>query len=475
MTFCSISLALRLTLSIGAVITLVLLGFGYAVERSIDRHFVQQDVDELNAVVDAVTQALAETQADPAEQHLSQRLAGVLSGHHNAQFKLSSANGQLIYASSAAEFSGFEQEMSATDSISIETVQTWRAKERSYRGAVVQLESANGLSSDALTLTVATDIDFHLHYLHSFRVYLRLMTLASCLIAILATWFAVYQGHAPLRRISAEIRRIKSDHLSIRLAPNTMPVELTELAVSFNDMLDRIEEGFSRLSNFSADIAHELRTPITNLRTQTEVALSQSRDIEQYREILYSNLEEYERMAKMVGDMLFLAQADNHQLQAERVSVNLATEVQMLFDYFEAWAEERQVSLVCTGPAVFIQGDRLMIRRALSNLLSNAIGYTAAGQTVSVTLALGLNNRVMIQVENPGLNVNPEHLPKLFDRFYRADPSRQRTGHGAGLGLAIVKSIIDAHGGSIFATSDDGQMIFTIELPKAYEGASVKQ
>lgn len=180
-------------------------------------------------------------------------------------------------------------------------------------------------------------------------------------------------------------------------------------------------------------------------------------------------------MAKMVGDMLFLAQADNHQLQAERVSVNLATEVQMLFDYFEAWAEERQVSLVCTGPAVFIQGDRLMIRRALSNLLSNAIGYTAAGQTVSVTLALGLNNRVMIQVENPGLSVSPEHLPKLFDRFYRADPSRQRTGHGAGLGLAIVKSIIDAHGGSICATSDEGQMIFTIELPKAYEGASIKQ
>ena len=474
MTFRSISLALRLTLSIGAVITLVLLGFGYAVERSIDRHFVQQDVDELNAVVDAVTQALAETQPDPAEQYLAQRLAGVLAGHHNAQFKLSSANGQLIYASSAAEFAGFEQEMSATDAISIETVQIWRAKERSYRGAVVQLESANGLSSDTLTLTVATDIAFHLHYLHSFRVYLRLMTLAACLIAILATWFAVYQGHAPLRRISAEIRRIKSDHLSIRLAPNTVPVELTELAVSFNDMLDRIEEGFSRLSNFSADIAHELRTPITNLRTQTEVALSQSRDIEQYREILYSNLEEYERMAKMVGDMLFLAQADNHQLQAERVSVNLATEVQMLFDYFEAWAEERQVSLVCTGPAVFIQGDRLMIRRALSNLLSNAIGYTVAGQTVSVTLALGLNNRVMIQVENPGLNVSPEHLSKLFDRFYRADPSRQRTGHGAGLGLAIVKSIIDAHGGSICAKSEEGQMIFTIELPKAYEDASIK-
>src|SRR3546814_20036234 len=108
-------------------------------------------------------------------------------------------------------------------------------------------------------------------------------------------------------------------------------------------MLDRIEDGFHRLSNFSADIAHELRTPITILKTQTEVALSQSRDVEQYREVLYSNLEEYERMAKMVGDMLFLAQADNNKLKPELVSVNLGAEVQGLFDYFEAWAEERSV------------------------------------------------------------------------------------------------------------------------------------
>src|SRR5699024_6991853 len=150
------------------------------------------------------------------------------------------------------------------------------------------------LKNTSLTLAVATTIDFHLHYLESFRIYLQLITLAACLIAILTTWFAVYQGHAPLRRISAEIRHITSDHLSIRLAPDTVPVELTELAVSFNEMLDRIEEGFQRLSNFSADIAHELRTPITNLRTQTEVALSQSRDLEQYKEVLYSSLEEYE-------------------------------------------------------------------------------------------------------------------------------------------------------------------------------------
>ena len=197
------------------------------------------------------------------------------------------------------------------------------------------------------------------------------------------------------------------------------------------------------------------------------MALSQARSLEQYREILYSNLEEYERMAKMVGDMLFLAQADNNQLKPELVSVNLVTEVQALFDYFEAWAEERSVSLIRKGPALCVQGDRLMIRRALSNLLSNAIRYTPSGQAVTVCLVVNSNDTIVIRVENPGLTIDPEHLPRLFDRFYRADPSRQRKGDGAGLGLAIVKSIIDTHGGTITAKDEDGQMVFEIALPKA--------
>jgi len=459
------SLALRLTVSIGAVITLMLLSLGWIVERSIDTHFAQQDVDELNSVLQAVSQVFSEPLLDESGAEFKRRLASAVSGHHNAQFRLSDTSAKLIYATPNSVLDDFALRASAIETIDINSVSTWQDKDKTYRGAVVQITPSGPLKNTSLTLAVATNIDFHLHYLESFRIYLQLITLAACLIAILATWFAVYQGHAPLRRISAEIRHIKSDHLSIRLAPNTVPVELTELAVSFNEMLDRIEEGFQRLSNFSADIAHELRTPITNLRTQTEVALSQSRDLEQYKEVLYSSLEEYERMAKMVGDMLFLAQTDNHQFQGAYVTINLATEVQMLFEYFEAWADERGVSLVCTGPALYIQGDRLMIRRALSNLLSNAIRYTPAGQAVTVTLEPSSNNTVIIRVKNPGSGISPEHLPKLFDRFYRADPSRQRKGDGAGLGLAIVKSIIDLHGGSITAKTVDEQMIFEIQLP----------
>lgn len=458
------SLALRLTVSIGAVITVVLLTFGWTVERSINDHFVQQDVDELNAVVQALQQSLSAYPVDEEPAVLRRRLASAVSGHHDAEFRISDGTGAVIYATPDSDLAEFSRLAPLAKEIDINSVKIWRDKGRTYRGAVIQVVPHGASDNAPLTVVVATGIDFHLHYLESFRDYLRLITLTACLLAILAIWFAVYRGHAPIRRISREMRRIKSDQLHIRLVPEAVPVELTELAASFNDMLDRIEGVFRRLSNFSADIAHELRTPITNLKTQTEVALSQVRSVEQYREVLYSNLEEYERMAKMVGDMLFLAQADNKLLKPELVVVDLAAEVHSLFDYFEAWAEERAVALVLEGSDVCVQGDRLMIRRALSNLLSNAIRHTPEGGAVRVSVSLAGDDGVL-RVENPGSVISPEHLPHLFDRFYRPDASRRRSGQGAGLGLAIVKSIVEAHGGSIIASSSENIIMFEMTLP----------
>ena len=332
------------------------------------------------------------------------------------------------------------------------------------RAAVVQAPSAVGPDAEPLTIVVATSIDFHLHYLERFHTNLWMLTAIVCLAAIFATWLAVLQGHAPIRRISREIRKIRTDQLHVRLDLQTVPAELTELVAAFNDMIGRLEALFQRLSDFSGDIAHELRTPITNLKTQTEVALSQPRDLEQYREILYSNLEEYDRMAKMVSDMLFLAQADNQLLKPEFATVDLNAEIQDLFDYFSAWAEEREVGLDLTGKPVRIQGDRLMIRRTLSNLLSNAIRYTPSGHRVTVNLTTA-DHQASVQVRNPGPVIPEEHLSRIFDRFYRLDASRQRSGEGAGLGLAIAKSIIEAHGGRIGAQSTTGATIFELSLP----------
>jgi two-component system heavy metal sensor histidine kinase CusS len=290
------------------------------------------------------------------------------------------------------------------------------------------------------------------------------MIASSIAVMSLMGWIAVRQGHAPLRDIVARMRRISADKLESVIPPDTVPRELSALAESFNDMLGRVDEAFRRLSHFNADIAHELRTPITNLMTQTQVALSRARTIDEYREILYSNMEEYERMAQMIGDMLFLAQTDNGARKAEASVVDLDAEAHGLFEYYEGWAEERGVTLKLKGTAK-VTGDRLMLQRALGNLLSNAIRHTAAGRTVHVKLAATEDGSVRVTVENPGAEIPPEHLPKLFDRFYRVDASRQRSGEGAGLGLAIVKSIVDAHGGKIEVTSADGRTAFQVVLP----------
>lgn len=458
------SLALRLTVSIGAVITVVLLTFGWVIERSISEHFIQQDVDELNAVVQALKHTVATLPPDLPPEALSLRFANAVSGHHNAQYRISSDIGAQIYATPGSGLDRFAEIALPVEKITTDTVGVWKDHGETFRGAVLRT-SIDGLpSSSMLTIAVATGINFHLHYLESFRDYLRIITVVACLIAIFATWLAVYQGHAPIRRISREMRRIGSDQLHIRLEPGAVPAELVELATSFNGMLERLESVFRRLSDFSGDIAHELRTPITNLKTQTEVALSQARSVEQYREVLYSNLEEYERMAKMLSDMLFLAQADNNLLKPELVQIDLQAEVRILIDYFGAWAEEREVILKMVGPRVCILGDRLMIRRALSNLLSNAIRYTPAGGIVTATfVAESANVRVCIQ--NPGPPIPAEHIAHIFERFYRPDASRQRTGEGAGLGLAIVKSIVEAHNGKINARSSVEGTAFEILWP----------
>jgi two-component system heavy metal sensor histidine kinase CusS len=230
-------------------------------------------------------------------------------------------------------------------------------------------------------------------------------------------------------------------------------------------MIGRLEDSFARLSHFSADIAHELRTPLSNLITQTQVGLGKARGPEEYRELLYSNLEEQERMAKMVNDMLWLAKSDHGLLKPIQAPLNLASEVDELFDFFEALAEERQIALALEGQAPIIQGDRAMLRRAISNLLSNAIRHTPSGEKVRVRLARLSDHQISLSVQNPGPVIPAEHLPDIFDRFYRVDPSRTRQGEGSGLGLAIVRSIVEAHGGRVEAASAQNKTTFTLFFP----------
>lgn len=451
------SLTLRLTFLFSAVAAVVLLTFGWVIERSLGEHFAREDGKEIKVIAQTVKRTLSTLQPNHDLTHIKQRFSDMLVGHHDALLLITDAAGQRLYSSPGLDLSLIPQ---PSGGLQQGVLQQWSDGKHNYR---VFIQQVTGKGDDVYTLVIAVAIDFHLHFLAGFRHTLWLMIVCGIIITGVMGWLVVRHGHRPLHNIVDRISHISANELNTRLTPETLPAELTELATSFNELLQRLEQAFSRLANFSADIAHELRTPVTNLMTQTQVALSQTRNAEEYQEILYSNIEEYERMAQMVGDMLFLAKADNVRHTPNTEAVDLKSEIANLFDYYGAWAEECHVSLTLNGNAQ-VQGDSLMLRRALSNLLSNAIRHTPADNSVEVKLS-DAGNDVIIVVKNPGTPISAEHLGKIFDRFYRTDPSRQRSGEGAGLGLAIVKSIVEAHGGTIVATSDETSTQFRIILP----------
>jgi len=466
------SLVLRLTALIGVAAVAVFTAGGWIVRNSIERHFEDQDFGELQVVGRAARRLIAAVRTDADLEPLAGKLSDSLAGHHGMFLYVARADGRMVYATPGADFSAMAGSARPAGEVGRDALRLWADSKHSYRGILLRTGAQALDGGGPFVVIAATATDYHQRYLEQFNRALWAMVAGGIAAMIFMAWIAVRQGHAPLRRIIAQIHRISSDQLHTRISPEEVPVELAELAVSFNEMLDRIEESFRRLANFSADIAHELRTPVANLMTQTQVVLSGARSNEEYREILYSCLEEYERLAQMIGDMLFLAQADDGRLELKRDRVELAAEVRALFDYFEAWAEEHGVALEVRGDAA-VSCNRPMLRRALTNLLANAVRHTPAGQAVRVELRAEAPQGACVAVENGGPDIPAEHLPRLFDRFYRVDPSRQRGVDGAGLGLAIVKSIVEAHGGRIAVSSGGRRTRFELCLP-GDDGKEVK-
>lgn len=292
------------------------------------------------------------------------------------------------------------------------------------------------------------------------------MSLATLAMGLLG-WFVVRRGLLPLLAIKRQAAEITANRLHTRLPVEAIPRELADLVDTLNGMLSRLEESFQRLSDFSSDLAHELRTPVSNLLTQTQVTLSKARSAEDYRDILASNAEEFERLSRTISDMLFLAKADNNQIIPNREAIDLAEEIGDLLEYYDVLAEEKSIALSLSGSGQIV-GDRLMLRRAVSNLLSNALRHTPIDGVVSVKIDKRDDGLTHIAVENTGSEIPAEHLPRLFDRFYRVDSSRLRTTESSGLGLAITQSIVFAHNGSVSVDSKGGKTRFTLSLPSSH-------
>ncbi len=454
-----LSLSLRVMLFVMAAIGLSLLLMSRLVLSTVERHFVEQDADELSSMVDAVEHALMDVNADYSALPLL--LSSAVSGHHGVFYEVQNAQGQLLYRSNALDFSNVIAALTPSQVIDVNATHLWTVAGKTYRGVL----AARVVNGERYQIISAIDMEFHHEFLDNFQESLWLILVAAGGITLFAAWIGVYQGLRPLRGVSDSVRAIQTTKLDTRLDVDSVPIELQDLVHSFNQMIEQLELGFSKLSHFSDDIAHELRTPLTNMITQTQVGLSQARSDEDYRELLYSVLEEQERLTKMVNDMLWLAKTENGLIKLNSARVHVRAEFLSLFEYFEAFAEERQISLTINQFDGAVQGDRELLRRAFSNLLANAIAHSPKNSEIRVEL-LGDGQWLKIIVENAGDEIADKHLTRIFERFYRVDPSRQRHTEGAGLGLAIVKTVIDAHTGRIEVESANGRTRFIIRLAK---------
>jgi two-component system heavy metal sensor histidine kinase CusS len=457
------SITLRLTLSFAAASTAVLLALGLLIGNTVEQHFVEQDMDLMRGKLHLAGHLLEKVRTPAALDALPKQLDDALVGHHELAVVVRNAAGRNLFATPGADF---PTGILARDAVRDPPLpQVWGAARQPgtqpRRGISALLPT--GISGEPPVLVaVAVDITHHERFMASFRRTLWLFVALAAALAGLLGWAAVKRGLAPLQAIRQGAAGVTASRLDYRLAVDAVPDELADLAQTLNDMLARLEDSFARLKDFSSDLAHELRTPISNLMTETQVALTRARSPEEYREVLASNAEEYERLARMVGDMLFLAQADNGLVVPSREPVDLAGEVRELFDFFDALAEEKSLRLSLSGNGQ-VSGDKLMLRRALANLISNAIRHTPAGGSICVRIA-ATGGGITLEIENSGEPIGPEHLTRIFDRFYRADPSRHRSHEGAGLGLAITRSIVHAHGGEISARSTVDGVCFEIRL-----------
>jgi two-component system heavy metal sensor histidine kinase CusS len=248
------------------------------------------------------------------------------------------------------------------------------------------------------------------------------------------------------------VGRVSSAHLNERLATVGWPSEIQPLAVAFDNMLARLEDSFTRLSQFSADLAHELRTPIANLLGEAQVGLSRARQPEEYREIIESSVAECERLAGIINNLLFLARAEAARQEIQRSVFDGRAAIEKIAAYHQPIAEDRHIAIRCLGEGQLF-ADPVLFNRAVNNLVENALRFATDGS--EITIAINADpSTTQVSVRDTGLGIPPEHLARIFDRFYRVDPSRSPA--GSGLGLALVKSILDLHGGSAEIQSDVG-------------------
>ena len=457
------SITLRLTIFFALISSVILIAVGWHMYFALVEHFKQQDTAELAGKVELMRHMLSELKEEadiPGDVH---RFRDSMVGHNSLHLWLFSQDGSTIFGTS-----GFDIPVDAIPSSTKaneipSSTRDWYPK----TGGQFRIMSAWGAlgtaSAPQVRIVLVLDASEHQALLTRFRKTIVGVLLAAYIASVILGVWVTRRELRPLSVIAKAAGTISVSRLGERLKSENIPDEVKPLADAFNAMLARLDDSFARLSAFSSDLAHELRTPIANVVMHNQVILSKPRSVVEYQQALESNLEEFDRLTRMISDMLFLAKADHGQSALKLESLKLSQEAAAVVEFFESLAQERQVKIDLIGDGAIV-GDRSMVQRAIANLLSNAIRHTLPGNTIQMEIAESLPRGAQLHVSNPGKVISSEHLPRLFDRFYRADPARENSSESSGLGLAIVMSIMSLHGGNTAVFSEGNMTRFTLQF-----------
>ncbi|MGV8893201.1 MAG: heavy metal sensor histidine kinase [Burkholderiaceae bacterium] len=448
------SLTARLGLLFALIATLTFAGVGTYLYQSLKSQLESHDDLELIGKIGLIRHLLLETPSVKAIRDDPHRFLDVAAGYDELIIILKSADGKILMQN--------HSDHGALSALPITPANRTPGKASLGRWTLnpglsartVSAWGALGNKHEQVRIIVARTDSDRMALLGAYRNKVFAAVFFGALLAALSGYIMVRQGLRPVHEIAKQAQSITAQRLDMRLDATAAPKELQTLVLVFNDMLDRLHRSFQRLSQFSADLAHDLRTPINNLMVQTQVALSQPRSNEDYQILLESNEEEYERLARMVENMLFLARADHANFVLNKQCLDSFNELQRIADYFEGVAADAHVQLAIDASGS-LEADPMLFRRAVNNLVANAIRYTPIGGVIRLATQ-PMREGLAITVTNPGIGINSDDVLLIFDRFYRVDDARSDSASSTGLGLAIVQSIMALHGGRAEVESTPG-------------------
>lgn len=460
----ALSIRWRLTLWYGGVLAAILVAFSVSV-YFLMRHGLLQRTDSV--IIGQLNKTIADVEAAENTEDLVRRLSGRARGHKEYEYQVSRLkDGELLFRS---ERLGEEALPIPVGEDSNRYYHDTAELDRAGPLRVVGRVAEGPTGPVFVQTTLSLDLDRH-----ELAELLRVLFLAgplALIVTIAGGYLLARRALAPVERMTTAANEITASRLDRRLSVTNAGDELGRLAQTLNGMIGRLEQSFHETKQFTADAAHELRTPLAVMRNEAEVALQTVRTPDEYRRVLENILEEVERLTRLAGQLLYLAREDSRVQVPERREVRLDQLVTDVAEHMRVLAAAKEIDLRVEGLGPCrVHGDPDRLRRVLFNLLDNACKYTPRGGTVTVSCS-NLSGSAELVVEDSGIGIQKEYLPHVFNRFFRADASRTANGAGVGLGLAITRSIVESHGGAIQVESDpDKGTRFTIHLPATVNG-----